>query len=242
MSDLVELSSMSTEMLLERLKFLEPQVRMLDVKQKAVKTLSNACYGITANKHFSGYDPDLGEAITLTGQIALRYSATVIDAFMNKVCGTQNIKHVYYGDTDSVEGTTKIWINRSEIEIANLYDSVQSDEIVTPSGNRIKKMEGYSTNTFEGGRVVEKNVPHIMKHKVKKRMYRIFHNGNTVVVTEDHSVMVRRNGSIISCKPGDMVKSDKVISLNIGTPTPRMEIKNDYQKDADMQTLRKGDD
>jgi len=37
MSDPKDLCSMSTEQLLERLRFLEPQVRSLDVKQKAVK-------------------------------------------------------------------------------------------------------------------------------------------------------------------------------------------------------------
>lgn len=101
MSDSMDLSSMSTEMLLERLKFLEPNVRSLDVKQKAVKVLANALYGITANQHFSGYDPDLAEAITLTGQLALRTSARIIDTFMNKVCGSVDEKFVYYGDTDS---------------------------------------------------------------------------------------------------------------------------------------------
>lgn len=37
MSDQTAINLMSTEKLLERLQFLEPQVRSLDVKQKAVK-------------------------------------------------------------------------------------------------------------------------------------------------------------------------------------------------------------
>ena len=227
MSDPKDLCSMSTEQLLERLRFLEPQVRSLDVKQKAVKVLANALYGITANQHFSGYDPDLAEAITLTGQLALRTGAKIVDDFMNKVCGTEGKKFVYYGDTDSVEGNTKIWINGEEIEISKFYDSLECDEIITDSGNHIKKISGYSTKTIENDSVVEKNVPHIMKHRVKKRMFKINHNGNSVVVTEDHSIMVKRDGNIISCKPIDILPSDFVISLNIGIPIPRDGITNE---------------
>jgi DNA polymerase elongation subunit (family B) len=93
---------MSTEQLKERLAFLEPQVRMLDVKQKAVKVLANALYGISANAHFSGYDPDLGEAITLTGQVGIRTAMKLVDGFLNAALKTTGVTYCDYSDTDSM--------------------------------------------------------------------------------------------------------------------------------------------
>ena len=52
-----------------------------------------------------------------------------------------------------------------------------------------------------------------MKHKVKKRMFRIKSCDNYVDVTEDHSVIINRNGNIMSIKPIDIIKGDKIIEI-----------------------------
>ena len=52
----------------------------------------------------------------------------------------------------------------------------------------------------------------IVRHKVKdKRMFEIVVGDKKVVVTEDHSVVVKRDGEYISVKPMEMKDGDKLI-------------------------------
>jgi len=54
-----------------------------------------------------------------------------------------------------------------------------------------------------------------MAHKVKKRMYKIKHENNEVVVTEDHSVIIKRDNKYIDVKPKNIIKGDKIIKNKI---------------------------
>jgi intein/homing endonuclease len=53
-----------------------------------------------------------------------------------------------------------------------------------------------------------------MKHKVKKKFYKITVNGNEIVLTEDHSLIVERDGKIISVKPQDVIEDDIFINIS----------------------------
>ena len=50
-----------------------------------------------------------------------------------------------------------------------------------------------------------------MKHKVKKEMFKIKVNGKEVICTEDHSVMVERNGEVIEVSPRDILSTDRLV-------------------------------
>jgi intein/homing endonuclease len=52
-----------------------------------------------------------------------------------------------------------------------------------------------------------------MKHKVSKKMYTIKVDGKIIRITEDHSVMVLRNGVLLSIKPDNILNSDKLITI-----------------------------
>jgi len=52
-----------------------------------------------------------------------------------------------------------------------------------------------------------------MKHKVKKRMFKIKCNGDEVTITEDHSMMVLRNNELIEVKPSEVKPQDKLIKI-----------------------------
>ena len=52
-----------------------------------------------------------------------------------------------------------------------------------------------------------------MKHKVKKRMFKINCNGDDVTITEDHSMMVIRNGKLVETKPTELQKGDKLVKI-----------------------------
>jgi intein/homing endonuclease len=53
-----------------------------------------------------------------------------------------------------------------------------------------------------------------MRHKTKKKIYLIeLENGKSVKVTEDHSIMIDRDGFLLEVKPTDMRESDLIICL-----------------------------
>lgn len=70
--------------------------------QLAKKIQLNSCYGALGNKYFAHFDVNHAEAITLSGQLSIRWIANSINAFLNKICKTEGVDYVIASDTDSV--------------------------------------------------------------------------------------------------------------------------------------------
>jgi DNA polymerase I len=59
------------------------------------------------------------------------------------------------------------------------------------------------------------NISCVMRHKTKKKLYKItLENNKMVTVTEDHSVMVDRDGFLLEVRPTEILKTDLIICLN----------------------------
>ncbi len=69
------------------------EYRDLNVKQLVVKELANSIYGIIGNKYYRGFNVDMAESITGTGQYLIKYLQKTFESKGRKVI---------YGDTDSV--------------------------------------------------------------------------------------------------------------------------------------------
>lgn len=50
-----------------------------------------------------------------------------------------------------------------------------------------------------------------MGHKVKKKLFKIKIGDVDTIITEDHSIMVKRNGEIIEVKPTNILKTDTLL-------------------------------
>jgi len=70
--------------------------------QMSKKILLNSAYGACANKYFLYYSPDLAEAITMSGQLSIRWIEKAINKYINKLLKTKDIDYVIAVDTDSV--------------------------------------------------------------------------------------------------------------------------------------------
>jgi len=122
--------------------------------------------------------------------------------------------YVLYCDTDSVGGESIINTNIGNKTIEDLW--LMSDEKEQYNHNKyFGLLPGLKTMTFnkETGQLEEKNIKYIMKHEVKKKMYRIKCGNKSVDVTEDHSIIVEREGTFISITPLTILKTDKIIIL-----------------------------
>lgn len=70
--------------------------------QMARKIQLNSLYGAIGNQYFRHYRVDNAEAITVTGQVAIRWIERKLNEYLNKILKTTNFDYVAYVDTDSV--------------------------------------------------------------------------------------------------------------------------------------------
>ena len=65
-------------------------------------SLNSAYYGAIGNQYFRYFDVKQAEAITLGGQLSIRWVERDVNRFMNKLLNTDNVNYVVASDTDSI--------------------------------------------------------------------------------------------------------------------------------------------
>ena len=70
--------------------------------QQVRKICLNSLYGAIGNTYFRYYKLDNAEAITLTGQVAIRWIERKINEYLNKTLSTEGKDYVIASDTDSI--------------------------------------------------------------------------------------------------------------------------------------------
>lgn len=175
----------------------------LHTKQLALKILINALYGAQGNRYFIFFNREIAAAITGSGRFFIKKLAAYIDDEIASVAGPG--QYVCYGDTDSAVSP---YINTHEggAGATELYDILDGTIFKHGSDNLTKLLsDPLYVNTSQG----LSKVTYIKKHKTPKRLYRITVGGRQITVTEDHSLMVQRNGELIKAsvkelQPGDL--------------------------------------
>lgn len=167
-----------------------------------------------ANANFIFYDSRNAEAITSTGQVAIKFIERKFNEYFHKLLGTDT-DVVLAVDTDSVVGDTEIFVNNKKIEIQKFYDSTIQDEETTSSGGKIKnlKKHNFFTMSFDGECIIEKPIDYIFKHEVEKEFFEISVGNKKVTITEDHSLMVFRDGKIKEVSPKNILGDDEIIFI-----------------------------
>lgn len=80
--------------------------------QMAKKIQLNSCYGALSNIYFRFFDTDLAEAITLSGQVSIRWMQDKMNAYLNKMLKTEEVDYVIAVDTDSLYITLDGFVNK----------------------------------------------------------------------------------------------------------------------------------
>ena len=70
--------------------------------QMARKIQLNSAYGAIGNEHFRYYKLEIAEAITLSGQLSIRWIETKMNQYLNKILKTNKVDYVIACDTDSM--------------------------------------------------------------------------------------------------------------------------------------------
>ena len=86
----------------ERKREITNQISKYKNLQLAKKVQLNSAYGALGNQYFRFFDTRQAEAITLSGQLAIRWIEKKLNSYLNKLLKTKDIDYVIASDTDSV--------------------------------------------------------------------------------------------------------------------------------------------
>ena len=187
-----------------------------DRLQMVRKIQLNSLYGAILNAGCRFSDIRMGQSVTLNGrQIVKHMSSKVNEIF------TEQYDHlgetIIYGD--SVTGDTIIRTDNGNISIEELFDQCL-EKVNTEDGKEYglwpqSKVIGFNSYDMEP---TISSIECVMRHKTKKNLFRITtENGKQVTVTEDHSLMVDRNGFLLEVKPTEILEDDLIITVNFSS-------------------------
>jgi DNA polymerase elongation subunit (family B) len=208
-------------------------------EEQAIKLTMNSIYGAIGNNFFACFNPDVAEAVTLQGQDLIKYSEKIIhkyfhdfwhkDKELHEKIGLTEVKRVakplvIYGDTDSVFCSTKVIImnelgEKTEIKICDFFDQLSESRsiIIDHKGNEIIEPKNISSLNYKNGEIIFSGIKKIIRHRVTKPKWRIkTSSGKEVIVTNDHSITIFRNGEKIHVKPSEInLETDEILSVNL---------------------------
>ena len=182
-----------------------------DQRQLIKKILLNSLYGAIGNAGSRWYDPRVAQSITLTGRCIARHMQAkcneVITGYYDNLGDS-----IVYGD--SVTGDTLIRTDSGEITIETLFN--QCPGFMRQNGKEYgtqneAKVVGF--NAYEDTPIMS-NISYVMRHKTKKKIYQITTEcGKVIKVTEDHSLMIDRDGFLLDVSPLELQDGDLIIRL-----------------------------
>jgi DNA polymerase elongation subunit (family B) len=198
-----------------------------DSMQMVRKILINSIFGVLGNRFFHFFDNDNASVITAGGRELIQFLSQSTNSyfkdFLPKIitktypeCSTVKApaRSVHVADTDSVIGSTIIHTSNGDMTIEQLYDLVRSSSIEKSKDNFVAPIKDIESLTVDRTSVVYKPITYIKKHLVEKRMFKLTVAGKSVVITEDHSVIVMRDNVQMSISPKEIKKGDRVIYVN----------------------------
>ena len=113
--------------------------------QMARKIQLNSAYGAIGNQYFRYYNLANAEAITLSGQVSIRWIQNKMNAYLNKILRTTNVDYVIAADTDS------IYLNLGPFVDKVFKGREKSDDSIVRFLNKVCEVEfeKYIGNSYE---------------------------------------------------------------------------------------------
>ena len=124
---------------------LQKDVSKFNNIQMARKIQLNSAYGAIGNQYFRYYSLANAEAITLSGQVSIRWIQNKMNAYLNKILRTTDVDYVIAADTDS------IYLNLGPFVHEVFKGREKSDESIVGFLNKVCEVEfeKYIGNSYE---------------------------------------------------------------------------------------------
>jgi len=129
----------------KKTKDLEKEIARCNNIQMAKKISLNSAYGAIGNQYFRYYKLANAEAITLSGQVSIRWIENRMNNYLNKILKTEGEDYVIASDTDS------IYLNLGPLVEVIYKGREKTNESVVSFLNKICEMEfeKYITSSYE---------------------------------------------------------------------------------------------
>jgi len=201
-----------------------------DSQQLIYKIFINSIYGAFLEKSFHFFDINNGSCITSMGREIIQYVAKNVNNFLINEFPTFAKQHypnfknsitkknkISVIDTDSVAGSSLINTDSGDIKIEDIFDNYSYNKQEKSQDNFIASVDNLKTLSFnkDTKKSEYKDIKYIKKHKVKKRLFKVKHMNDEVIVTEDHSIIIERNGKYLDISVKDLIKGDKIIKSSL---------------------------
>jgi len=123
---------------------------------------------------------------------------------------------IIYGDTDSCHKNTIISTNNGNFTIEELYHKNinKGSAGITLKGHESVNCDEKVLNYDESKGLYYAPVKRIIRHKVTKPKWKLrTKSGEEIIVTNDHSMIVFRDGKKLEVKPSEILKTDKILVI-----------------------------
>lgn len=114
-----------------------------------------------------------------------------------------------YGD--SILGDSVIKTNIGDMAIEDIYNSCNSNS--ERKDKEVVNCNLSSLNWTEDRDIYMSKIKNVIRHKVSKKKWKMKVDGKELIITNDHSLIVFRNGKKMKIKPSEYKKGDKVLIL-----------------------------
>lgn len=203
-------------------------------REQSFKLLGNSAYGGSSHPAFYWFNIEMANDITGEGRNLIhmmeKKTQEVFDTFNtmtdeHKKLGITIDQKLYeknvtncvstiYQDTDSVASDTIINTNNGRKTIEQLYN----ENIDRPAGTTIVGHESVECKdlvaNYKNNEIQYSNVKRVIRHKVSKKKWKLRSaSGKEVICTNDHSLVVFRDGVQTVVKPYEIQKGDKVLTV-----------------------------
>lgn len=114
---------------------IEKRIARYNNLQLAKKVSLNSAYGAMGSKYFRFFDIRIAEAVTLAGQLSIRWIEKALNEYMNRICKTQDKDYVIASDTDSIYLSFENLVNNvfkdtsNTVKIIDFMDKVCNEKI-----------------------------------------------------------------------------------------------------------------
>ena len=141
----------------------EKKISLYTNQQWAVKILMNSLYGAMSNKWFRYYDIRMAEAITISGQLTIRWAEQRINKYLNELLKTGNVDYVLAIDTDSLyvrlgDLVSKVMPDETnQDKICKFIDKVAAQKIEPLLANAYEELKDY-VNAYEQKMVMAREI------------------------------------------------------------------------------------
>jgi DNA polymerase elongation subunit (family B) len=116
--------------------------------QMAKKISLNSAYGAIGNQYFRYFDVKQAEAITLGGQLSIRWVERDVNKFMNKILNTTNVNYIVASDTDSIylrldQLVQKVCKDKTINQIVDFIDKAAKEKIQKVIDDSFQNLANY---------------------------------------------------------------------------------------------------